>query len=726
MATVDAGTIVSEVRIALDKLTGDVKSVNTKMDQIVKKTEETATKSKKGFSKFFSFIAKSGVASFLALGAVIAKVGKFLKESEKLARNAQEVYSKFDTVFESIQKSANDTADTFAESFGIAGSTARELLGATGDLLVGMGATEQQALDLSSEVNTLAADLASFSNIEGGTARASAALTKALLGERESAKLLGIVLRETDIQQRLLEKGQKDLTGQALLLAKAQVTLELATEQSQKALGDYERTADSAANVTKRLEESTKEYKEEVGAFIVEGLTPLRARMAEINKLNAQYLKDLRELKGAQQNVADGVDTTADRIKILNDELQSQLDLLEFIETTRSGTDELVIASVDRQIEEQNAIIQGVRDKIALEERLEGIRARGIQAQAENDAIAAALAKKEEERVKAQIADTEFRIKVEEDLRNALFAIDQQQQLAIDTGEEFNIELEKQKAVQTALNELFDKQFRLTGPGVQGIIDRYGEWLEVSEDINDSTIKFFEDYSTASGEWLNQRQAIQDAQKFMLDEEKASIEEIIALYSGPLTGAVNSFSSLFQVGNDNEIQAIDAKIAALKKEGESTEELEEKKRALILENFRINKASQFLNATINTAAAIAQALPNIPLSIIAGLAGAAQIAVIAATQPPQLQTGGIVLPQPGGQLVNVAENGHPELALNSGPEGQNLLGQFAEQISSKMGGAGMTLVIQAGSEVIFQKRIDSWYKNNEVLVDVSTVLAGVQ
>ena len=191
---VDAGTIFSEVRIALDKLTGDVKSVNTKMDQIVKKSEETAKKSKKGFSKFFSFIKKSGVASFLALGVIIAKVGKFLKESERLARNAQETFSKFDTVFESISKSANDTADTFAESFGIAGSTARELLSATGDLLVGMGATEQQALDLSTEVNTLAADLASFSNIEGGTARASAALTKALLGETESAKLLGIVI----------------------------------------------------------------------------------------------------------------------------------------------------------------------------------------------------------------------------------------------------------------------------------------------------------------------------------------------------------------------------------------------------------------------------------------------------------------------------------------------------------------------------------------------------
>ena len=44
-------------------------------------------------------------------------------------------------------------------------------------------------------------------------------------------KLLGIAIPETDLQQRLFEKGQNKLTGLALRQAKAEATLELVTQQ---------------------------------------------------------------------------------------------------------------------------------------------------------------------------------------------------------------------------------------------------------------------------------------------------------------------------------------------------------------------------------------------------------------------------------------------------------------------------------------------------------------
>jgi len=53
---------------------------------------------------------------------------------------------------------------------------------------------------------------------------------------------------------------------------------------------------------------------------------------------------------------------------------------------------------------------------------------------------------------------------------------------------------------------------------------------------------------------------------------------------------------------------------------------------------------------------------------------------------PKLATGGIVLPQMGGRDVTLAENGYPEMALNSGPSGQELMGVFAQQIVDKMNG----------------------------------------
>ena len=89
---------------------------------------------------------------------------------------------------------------------------------------------KRKPLTSSVAVNSLASDLSSFTNYTGGAEGASQALTRAMLGERESLKLLGIVIREEDINVKLAAKGQKDLTGNALNLAKAQATLEIATE----------------------------------------------------------------------------------------------------------------------------------------------------------------------------------------------------------------------------------------------------------------------------------------------------------------------------------------------------------------------------------------------------------------------------------------------------------------------------------------------------------------
>ena len=73
--------------------------------------------------------------------------------------------STFDVV---LLKQAEETAHTFKESFGLSEQSAKDLLSSTGDLLVGFGFTEESALGLSTQVNQLAVDLASFTNFSGG------------------------------------------------------------------------------------------------------------------------------------------------------------------------------------------------------------------------------------------------------------------------------------------------------------------------------------------------------------------------------------------------------------------------------------------------------------------------------------------------------------------------------------------------------------------------------
>ena len=207
-----------------------------------------------------------------AIGGVFAakKLFDFGTAATKAAIDAEEVANKFNVVFETIQGSANKTANSLAKDFGLAGSTARKLLGDTGDLLTGFGFTEKEALEMSNTVQRLAGDLASFSNIQGGTSAASERITKALLGETESLSLLGVKIIQGSDGFKNLVKSIKETTGATATQAKSLAILQQIQEQSTKAAGDNARTFNSSANVIRRTSEAWKEFKESLGTVILD------------------------------------------------------------------------------------------------------------------------------------------------------------------------------------------------------------------------------------------------------------------------------------------------------------------------------------------------------------------------------------------------------------------------------------------------------------------------
>ena len=168
----------------------------------------------------------------------------------KTASDFEEAQSKFATIFRDIEDDARRTAETFAKDFGQSVVDSFALLGNTGDLLTGFGFAQDQALQLSNEVNRLAVDLASFTNFVGGAEGASSALTKALLGETEALKSLGVAIRQDDVAAKVeaLEASGR-FTDETERQRKAIATLAIAFEQSKNAVGDFARTQDSFANL---------------------------------------------------------------------------------------------------------------------------------------------------------------------------------------------------------------------------------------------------------------------------------------------------------------------------------------------------------------------------------------------------------------------------------------------------------------------------------------------
>ena len=220
--------------------------------------------------KLFNGIAK-GVA--FSIGAVLTSaIANSSWEMIKLGADAVETGNKFQAVFKGIESQSEIVSASFARDFDLADSTAQKLLSTTGDLLTGFGFTRGEALNLSYEVNKLAGDLNSFQNFSGGAEGASVALTKALLGETESAKALGIVVKQGTKEYKDNVKNIMALTGATEQQARTQAIWKQIVDQSKSAIGDYAKTSDSTANRIKKLEESWKDLSEKIGIFLIDAL----------------------------------------------------------------------------------------------------------------------------------------------------------------------------------------------------------------------------------------------------------------------------------------------------------------------------------------------------------------------------------------------------------------------------------------------------------------------
>jgi len=255
----------------------------------------------------------------------------------KFGSDADEVANKFQAVFSGIQGEANAMAKALSKEFRITGTEAKKLLSDTGDLLTGFGFTQDQALQLSDSVQRLAADLASFTNIEGGTAKASQALTKLLLGESEQAKALGIVVRQGSEEYKTAVAAKMEHLGVTTLQAKAIVALEMATEQSKNAIGDAAKTASSAANAMKSMRSAIIGVIEKLGQSIIVGLdfgnVMLKWGDALRDFMDSQAFVNISEklrtwmhdAKTIVETIAKGGDARGEVITALSDVLKSAL-----------------------------------------------------------------------------------------------------------------------------------------------------------------------------------------------------------------------------------------------------------------------------------------------------------------------------------------------------------------------------------------------------------------
>lgn len=218
-------------------------------------------------------------AAGAAAGAAGIALGKFALET---GASLEAMDAKAKTVFGDQIGLVETWAKNNAAAMGLTKTEATGLAAGFADLLVPMGFTRKQAADMSTDVIGLSGALSEWSGGQKSASDVADILSKAMLGERDGLKSLGISITEEDVKQRLLKKGQEDLTGAALAQAKAMATQELIFEKSTDAQDAYAKGTAKGLRAQAEFRAKIGEVKEAIARGLYPIVVQLIDRISEL------------------------------------------------------------------------------------------------------------------------------------------------------------------------------------------------------------------------------------------------------------------------------------------------------------------------------------------------------------------------------------------------------------------------------------------------------------
>jgi len=270
-----------------------------KTDQFVKDITK-GQKALQGLGNFAGKLGKATAIGFAALGVGAATVGK---EMVNLASDAMEAEAAFQATFGDAIPEFGTFIEDFSKKAGLAEFELQDLLKTTGMVLQGIDMSAEASVGFSQNLATLAGDVAAFNNVQGGTQPVLEAMTKALLGERESLKTYGIAISEAEVQTQAFAMTGKTAASELTKQEKAQATLELITRKSAVTQGYLNAEQESYATKSKQAAAQVKELKAKMGEALLPIVTALIPKIMDLVEQIGPMLI------GAMQKAAPFIDT---------------------------------------------------------------------------------------------------------------------------------------------------------------------------------------------------------------------------------------------------------------------------------------------------------------------------------------------------------------------------------------------------------------------------------
>lgn len=231
-----------------------------------------------GFLSSLDVIGDIASGQFLAnmavngINSIIDGITGSIDESIGLASDLVETQNVVDVTFEDSASTINKWAQEALNAYGITETKAKQYSSTLGAMLKSMGIADDQVLQMSMDMAGLAADMASFYNLDHDTAFEK--IRSGISGETEPLKALGINMSVANLNAFALEKGMNKAFDKMSQAEQATLRYQYLLEATKDAQGDFARTGDSFSNEMRKLQTNLDRIKTEFGKGLLGVVTP--------------------------------------------------------------------------------------------------------------------------------------------------------------------------------------------------------------------------------------------------------------------------------------------------------------------------------------------------------------------------------------------------------------------------------------------------------------------
>ena len=260
------------------------------------------------------FIANMAVNG---INSIIDGITGSIDESIGLASDLVETQNVVDVTFEDSASTINKWAQEALNAYGITETKAKQYSSTLGAMLKSMGIADDQVLQMSMDMAGLAADMASFYNLDHDTAFEK--IRSGISGETEPLKALGINMSVANLNAFALEKGMNKAFDKMSQAEQATLRYQYLLEATKDAQGDFARTGDSFSNEMRKLQTNLDRIKTEFGKGLLGVVTPAISLLNNVLSDKSYQYKDAEKIYTERnQALFDAQATYAESMTIVN------------------------------------------------------------------------------------------------------------------------------------------------------------------------------------------------------------------------------------------------------------------------------------------------------------------------------------------------------------------------------------------------------------------------